>query len=75
VLSWVLFRRGDLAQALAASDRARGWGAPSPTMEYHRARILSALGRDAEATGFLRLALARPSLLEPQAQAELRDRR
>ena len=75
VLSWVLFRRGDLAQALAASDRARGWGAPSPTMEYHRARILGALGREAEAAALLRLALARPSLLEPQAQSDLRDAR
>src|SRR5437667_7524877 len=30
VLSWVLFRRGELSSALAASDRARRWGAPSP---------------------------------------------
>jgi len=44
-------------------------------MEYHRARILGALGREAEAAALLRLALARPSLLEPQAQAELRDPR
>jgi hypothetical protein len=75
VLSWVLFRRGDLAQALAASDRARRWGAPSPTIQYHRARILKALGREAESAALLQVALARPSLLEPQAQAELRDAR
>jgi len=75
VLSWVLFRRGDLAPALAASDRARRWGVPSPTMEYHRARILRALGREAEAAGFLRLALARPSLLEPHVQSERRGAR
>jgi tetratricopeptide (TPR) repeat protein len=75
VLSWVLFRRGDLAQALAASDRARRWGAPSPTIQYHRARILKALGREAESATLLQVALARPSLLEPQAQAELRDAR
>ena len=71
VLSWVLFRRGDLAQALAASDRAQRWGAPSPTIEYHRARILQALGREAEAAALLQVALARPSLLEPAAVWEV----
>ncbi|HUP00762.1 MAG TPA: tetratricopeptide repeat protein [Gemmatimonadota bacterium] len=45
VLAWVRFRRGELQAALAASDRAFAWGAPSPTMEYHRARILAALAR------------------------------
>jgi len=75
VLSWVRFRRGDLAAALAASDRAGSWGAPSPTIEYHRARILQALGREAEGESLLRLALARPSLLEPNALWELRDAR
>src|SRR2546426_330628 len=64
VLSWVLFRRGDLEPALAASDRARSWGAPSPTMDYHRARILEALGRKPEAAALLQRALGRPSLLE-----------
>ena len=72
VLSWILFRRGEWTQALAASDRARSWGAPSPTMEYHRARILEALGRKAEAAPLLRLALMRPSLLEPHVLWELR---
>ncbi len=75
VLSWVLFRRGDLAHALAASDRARSWGAPSPTIEYHRARILRALGRETESAALLRVALARPSLLEPQALWELHGAR
>jgi tetratricopeptide (TPR) repeat protein len=72
VLSWVLFRRRDLAQALAMSDRAQSWGAPSPTIEYHRARILYALGRASEAAALLRRALARPSLLEPHVLWELR---
>jgi tetratricopeptide (TPR) repeat protein len=73
VLSWVLFRRGELTEALAASDRSRCWGAPSPTMDYHRARILEALGRGSEAAALLRLALARPSLLEPHVRWELRQ--
>jgi len=75
VLSWVLFRRGDLAHALAASDRARSWGAPTPTIEYHRARILKALGRESEAAALLQVALAQPSLLEPQALWELHEAR
>jgi tetratricopeptide (TPR) repeat protein len=72
VLSWILFRRGELAQALAASDRARRWGAPSPTMDYHRARIVAALGRSGEAAALMTRALERPSLLEAHVQQELR---
>lgn len=70
VLSWVRFKRGDLTQALRASDQARKWGAPSPTMEYHRARILEALGRRTEAAELMQRALERgPSLLEPHVLA------
>ena len=72
VLSWVLFRRGDLVAALAASDQAGRWGAASPTIAYHRVRILAALGRNTEAATLLQPILARPSLLEPAAVWELR---
>jgi tetratricopeptide (TPR) repeat protein len=72
VLSWALFRQGRLTAALGASDHAVRWGAPSPTMEYHRALILEALGRDAEATPLLQRALARPDLLDFHIQRELR---
>ncbi len=75
VLSWIQFRRGNLAQALVASDRARRWGAPTPTIEYHRARILKALGRESEAAAVLHVALAQPSLLEPQVLWELHEAR
>ncbi len=71
VLSWVLFRRGDIVQALGASDQARGFGSPTPTMNFHRARILEALGRTAESTALLKPVLAQPSLLEPAATWEL----
>jgi hypothetical protein len=71
VLSWVRFQRGELGQALAASDSAAAWGAPSPTMQYHRARILRALGREGEAAPLLREALRRPDLLEPEARREV----
>jgi len=72
VLSWALLWRGDLKEAITASDSARVWGAPSPSMDYHRARILQALGREAEATGLLTRAMVDRSLLEPTIQQELR---
>src|SRR2546422_10201243 len=72
VLSWVLYRREDMAAALAASDQARRWDTPTPTMDYHRARILEALGRTAESAALLKPVLAQPSLLEPGAAWELR---
>ncbi|HET6342538.1 MAG TPA: tetratricopeptide repeat protein [Gemmatimonadota bacterium] len=70
VLAWVRFRRGDLVEALAASDRALAWGSPSPTMEYRRARILASLGRRGEAAPLLERALEEPALLEPGARIE-----
>jgi tetratricopeptide (TPR) repeat protein len=72
VLSWALLRRGDLDAALVASDSARAWGAPSASMDYHRARIFQALGREGEAVGLLTRALADPTLLEPTIQQDLR---
>lgn len=41
-------------------------------MEYHRARILAALSRDAEAAELFQRALARPDLLDFHVQRELR---
>lgn len=73
VLAWVRFQRHELPEALAASDRALRWGSPSPTMDYHRARILAALGRDQEAADLLQRALARPELLEPHARRDARE--
>lgn len=72
VLGWVHFRRGELREALAASDSAARWGAPSPTMHYRRARILSAMGGGQEASRAMREALRRPDLLDPAARLELR---
>jgi len=69
-LAWVRFWRGELAGALAASDRALAWGSPSPTMEYRRGRILMAIGRRAEGRALIDRALADPSLLEPEARID-----
>lgn len=43
VLSRVHFARGELRDALAASDRARGWGVPTAEMDQHRSAILRTL--------------------------------
>ncbi|MFN2383484.1 MAG: tetratricopeptide repeat protein, partial [Gemmatimonadota bacterium] len=73
-LAWVHHRRGELTEALAASDRALAWGSPSPTIEYHRARILEALGRPREAAPWLERATADPGLLDPSARIDLGSR-
>ncbi len=73
-LAWVHYRRGEVEEALAASDRALSWGSPSPTIEYHRARILEALGRGPEAVALLERATADPGLLEPGARIDLASR-
>lgn len=73
-LAWVHYRRGEFGEALAASDRAIAWGAPSPTIAYHRGRILAALGRGGEASAWLESATSDPDLLEPAARIDLRSR-
>ena len=73
-LAWVHYRRGELAEALMASDRARHWGSASPTMDYHRARILEALGRSGEAEPLLRHATTHWSLLAPHARLDAEQR-
>ena len=70
-LAWVLYRRGEAVEALDASNGALAWGAPSPTIEYHRGRILEALGRRDEAASWLLRATADPRLLDPGARIDL----
>lgn len=43
-----LFDRGELVQALDAVDRALYWDKEEPLLHGYRARVLSALGRDAK---------------------------
>lgn len=73
VLSWVRFQRGELREALAASDSAWRWGAPSRTMQYQRARMLSALGQEAKAKALMREALQRVDLLDFETRRDLRS--
>jgi len=74
LLAWVHYRRGEPEAALAASDRALATGSPSPALEYHRGRILQALGRPAEAEPLIRRAEEHRSLLPPHAQVDAERR-
>jgi tetratricopeptide (TPR) repeat protein len=74
LLAWVHYRRGELEAALAASDRALAAGSPSPSIEYHRGRILQALGRPVEAESLIRRAEEQRSLLPPHAQLDAERR-
>lgn len=70
LLAWVRSRRGEHTAALDASDRAIERGTPSPTILYHRARLLSALGRRSEALAAMTDALADPTQLEAHARLD-----
>ncbi len=67
-LGWVLFLQGRHREALVASNASRTWGAPSATMNYHRALILEANDREAEALALYAAATADPGRLEPEAR-------
>jgi tetratricopeptide (TPR) repeat protein len=71
LLAWVHHLRGEPAEALAASDRGRTWGAPSPTADLERGLILHALGRREEGAALVEAAAAVPTLLAPHARRAL----
>jgi tetratricopeptide (TPR) repeat protein len=70
ILAWIEYKQGDMEAALAASDHAFSWGAANATRKYHRARILSALGRSDEADALMASALEDETLLEPHARLD-----
>lgn len=71
LLAWVQFRRGDLAAALEAADRAAGWGGGTPLARFHRGMILRAMGRITEGDELLAEVARRPDLLPWYARREL----
>lgn len=74
VLAWIHLRRGEPAKALEASDRARrpdAPGEPGATSDYHRARILEALGRNVEAQELLNRARTDATALDFHALQDL----
>lgn len=89
MMTWVRIQGGEMREALALSDRIRRaeWreelavsqrtrhaGGASPTADYHRACILEALGRGAEADVLYASALEEPTLLAPHALHDARSR-
>ncbi len=74
MLSWVRLQRGELAEALEASNQSRRWGEPSPTNDYIRARVLDALGRTDEAQPLFDNVLADPTQLDHYVLQEMRRR-
>jgi tetratricopeptide (TPR) repeat protein len=70
LLSWVHYRRGEAEAALSASDRAMAFGSPSAGQEYHRGRILEAMGRVEEAAALLHRAGEQRSLLPAHARLD-----
>lgn len=76
-LAWIHLQRGEPQQALEASNRARSMdapGNPGATSDYHRARILEALGRDSEAREMLETARSETASLAPHALQDLWNR-
>lgn len=71
LLAWVHFRRGELAAALEAADRAAGWGGGTPLARFHRGMILRAIGRIAEGDRLLAEVATRPDLLPWYARRAL----
>ncbi len=56
-LAWVLFKKGDLAGAKAASDEALRLGTRDARINYHAGMINRSLGNRREAAKYLQLAL------------------
>jgi hypothetical protein len=82
-LAWVRWRRGELDEALTASDSSRTWGAPSATNDYLRARILEDVRRSDRShvpeavrreLAALAVEAADPAMLDPHAARDLRGR-
>lgn len=71
LLAWIQLRRGNAPAALEASDRAAASGPRTPAGGYHRARILEALGRPAEAARLRAEVLERRDLLPPYLLRDL----
>ncbi len=73
VLAWVEPQRGDVIAALDASEKARAWGSPTPTMDYVHGRVLDAIKRPDEAIEMFASALGNMLFLEPHARRRVKS--
>ena len=70
VLAWVLFKKGELAEAKAAIDEALRLGTRDARINYHAGMIYNALGERRKAAAYLKLALnTKPTFDVLQADA------
>ena len=73
VMAWVRLKRGELVEALAASDLSRRWGTPSVSNDYVRGRILIALQRESDGRPLVEAALADPTQLDHHLLVDMRE--
>jgi tetratricopeptide (TPR) repeat protein len=72
-LAWVLYKRGNLDEARAASDRALHLGTPDAKLLYHSGMISMGLGDHATAERALTSALSLSPSFDPLQADEARD--
>jgi len=68
--AWALYRAGRLAEARAASDRARALGTKEPRLLFHAGAIRLAQGETAEGQALLKQALALNPAFDASAAAD-----
>jgi tetratricopeptide (TPR) repeat protein len=70
--AWALYRAGKLAEARAASDRARALGTKEPRLLFHAGAIRLAQGEQAEGLALVKQALALNPAFDVSEAAEAR---
>ncbi len=72
VLSWALYRAGQVPGALEASQKALAWGRPEALTLYHAGMIRLDAGEEELGLQYLRQAVARAHELDPADEAAAR---
>lgn len=71
-LAWVLFKKGALTEAAAASQKALGWKTADASLWYHAGMIAAAQGQKPRARDYLQRALSLNPQFHPSAPAQAR---
>ncbi|MBW3638133.1 MAG: tetratricopeptide repeat protein, partial [Armatimonadetes bacterium] len=71
-LAWVLYKKGRLSEAAAASERALKWKTRDASLWYHAGAIAAAQGQKARAREHLQQALSINPSFHPTAPAHAR---
>ncbi len=70
-LAWVLYKSGDIENALEAAVEAIAWGSPEPVVLYHSGMIIWDFGDKQKAMVLLKKALEHAQELETDVVAEI----